>query len=144
MSEDSLNYIELVKLSPVTIWAKMETKRCLFFVFIFAITNFPCMCSNFENTVNNSDYNRQVGKHVVNSSTSVNHNVVHKMVSRNWRGMIFYASKLLIIPGYRSKVIRTRSFKCFRVIIQKVIMKLNWSHGNGMNIGISLRLLLSS
>ena len=54
------------------------------------------MCSNFENTVNNSD-DIQVGKHVVNLSTSVNHNVVHKMVSRNWRWMIFYTSELLNI-----------------------------------------------
>ena len=41
------------------------------------------MCSNFENTVNISDDNTQVGKHGVNLSTSVNHNEVHKMVSQN-------------------------------------------------------------
>ena len=54
------------------------------------------MCSNFETTVNNSDDIRQVGKHVVNLSTSVNHNAVHKVVSRTSRGMIFYTSVLLI------------------------------------------------
>ena len=62
----------------------METKKCLFFVFLFAMTNFPCMCSNIDSNVNsNMNDDRQVSKQVANLSDFVNHDDVQKMVTKN-------------------------------------------------------------
>ena len=63
----------------------MKTKECLLFVFLYAMINFPCLCSNIENSVVNNNMNddRQVSKHVANLSNSANHNDVQKMVNTN-------------------------------------------------------------
>lgn len=63
----------------------MKTKKCLLFVFLYTMINFPCLCSNIENSVVNNNMNddRQVSKHVANLRNAANHNDVQKMVNTN-------------------------------------------------------------
>ena len=60
---------------------KVKIKKFLFFVFIFSITNFPCMCSNINNNGNEDD------KHVSNFSSTVIHDGLHKMVNKNYKNI---------------------------------------------------------